>query len=363
MCKKLMFSIVFVCLLPLASSALAQPIIIPPLPGCHVVTGTEVWDEVEIRGCLIIESTGNFICNERSYLNGPGARIVINGGSFTCNARFDIGQDNDGYVYIYDGGSFLQTGDDDGIKFPDNPGGVHRFFVIDGTLTADRIEQKHDRDAQLIVGCNGLIHVANTDEGDSDPQDWYHNGDLYCDPNCNGGQIIISDLGGNVNEIICFQITEKAWKPDPEDGETAVGAETCDMILRWNEGNCLHTQGRNFVYFSDDCDCVRNQPTAPLPTWNWFPPLGCFLGEVYPNFTGRAEKNVGMLPLWTRYCWRIDQACQTGPVARGEVWTFTTGCELIGGDANLDCLVNFLDYAALASTWMDEQFFPDGCTP
>ncbi|MHC4346427.1 MAG: hypothetical protein ACYSUP_17280, partial [Planctomycetota bacterium] len=60
---------------------------------------------------------------------------------------------------------------------------------------------------------------------------------------------------------------------------------------------------------------------------------------------------------------RIDQGCADATVCRGDVWTFTTGCELIGGDANLDCLVNFVDYAMVAGTWMEEQFFPEGCTP
>ncbi|MHC4156276.1 MAG: hypothetical protein ACYST6_15335 [Planctomycetota bacterium] len=45
------------------------------------------------------------------------------------------------------------------------------------------------------------------------------------------------------------------------------------------------------------------------------------------------------------------------------MWTCSTGCAIIKGDNNLDCLINFLDYAAVASTWMDTQYFPDGCSP
>jgi len=373
MCKKLMFLISLVALLAVASSALAADLIVD-WPDTYIVSGTEVYDKVEVAGTLIVPAGATIIANDESRLDGNGgdgeggteyAQIICDGGDFICNARFNIGTDHDGYLTIDNGGSFIQQccGSDweDGLKFPDNDGGVHRIYVLDGLLSSARIEQKTDRDAKFYVGCGGLIHAENTDEGDSDPDDWLSNGDLLCDTSC-GGSIMIMDLGGNVKEIICFEITCQAWLPKPSDGADEVAANTCDMILKWNEGNCLGTQGRNFVYFGD-CETVTNQATAPGTGWNLMPPAGAFLGEVYPNGTGKAQKNVGMLPLWTTYCWRIDQACQTGPVCRGEVWTFTTGCELIGGDANLDCLVNFLDYAAVASTWMGEQFFPEGCTP
>jgi hypothetical protein len=73
--------------------------------------------------------------------------------------------------------------------------------------------------------------------------------------------------------------------------------------------------------------------------------------------------NAGSLPLWTKYYWRVDQGCSDATVVKGDIWSFTTGCPLIPGDANLDCIVNFLDYAEVAGTWMGQQYFPDGCTP
>jgi len=373
MCKKVVSLVWLACLLGPASSVFSADLEVP-WGDCYVVHGTEEYCSVIVRGCLIVPAGATIIANCESSLDGDGpdgpggaehAFILCDGGDFICNARFNIGTDHDGYLIIDKGGSFVQQccGDDwqDGLKFPDNEGGEHRIYVLDGLLSASRLEQKHDRDAIIYIGCDGLVHVENTDEGDSDPYDWYINGDIRCDPSC-FGEIIILDLGGNVKEIVCHEVTCQAWLPSPTDGADEVAANTCALILKWNEGNCLGTQGRNFVYFGD-CEKVTNQATAPGAGWNTGPPAGTFLGEVYPNGTGKAQKNVGMLPLWTTYCWRIDQACQTGPVCRGDVWTFTTGCELIGGDANLDCLVNFLDYAAVASTWMDEQFFPEGCTP
>jgi hypothetical protein len=40
-------------------------------------------------------------------------------------------------------------------------------------------------------------------------------------------------------------------------------------------------------------------------------------------------------------------------------WRFTTGCRLIDGDANLDCVVDLKDFAVLSGTWLERQFFPD----
>jgi len=34
------------------------------------------------------------------------------------------------------------------------------------------------------------------------------------------------------------------------------------------------------------------------------------------------------------------------------------GCEEIAGDVNRDCIVYFKDFAAVAKTWQQEQFWP-----
>jgi len=70
--------------------------------------------------------------------------------------------------------------------------------------------------------------------------------------------------------------------------------------------------------------------------------------------------------LWKTYYWRIDEyhskalpGCADAPIiTKGEVWSFTTGCEL-EGDVNRDCVVDFKDFAALAEDWAEKKFFPD----
>jgi hypothetical protein len=166
------------------------------------------------------------------------------------------------------------------------------------------------------------------------------------------GDIIVVYDGTNtcikgVPPIYC-----QAFGPDPGDGASEIGSN-CNIILSWMTGDCVLSKGRHFIYFGTDEDAVATCPGPPSP------------GPEYQgmNFAMDTDWDIGPLPLWQTFYWRVDQGCQDGSICPGQVWSFTTGCELIGGDINLDCLVNFLDYAQLAATWMDTQYFPDGCDP
>ncbi len=39
--------------------------------------------------------------------------------------------------------------------------------------------------------------------------------------------------------------------------------------------------------------------------------------------------------------------------------SFTTGCAIVPADTNHDCLVNFEDFACMADSWQQEQFWPE----
>ena len=368
MCKKLMFLISLVYLLGLASSALADDLEVD-WPDVYTVSGTEEYDEIKCSGKIIIPSGAELIMNSESELSGSGddgeggdgATILVDGGTFTMHNRINMGTDHDAYLIIDNGGTVIQ--DDDKVTIPDNDGGEHRLIVLDGTCTMNECEIIADRNAKAIVGCAGTITTGKTDEGCSRTPSCWATEDcsgggkaLECEESCEtaGGVLQFTDLGGDTEEVICFLSTEFAYNPGPKDGATGEAAVTCDMVLSWKEGNCLGTKGRNHIYFSTDEDCVTNSPS---PSLGWTP-TPCYLGQTS---VGTTTWNVGPLPLWTKYYWRVDQGCPT--MVKGDIWTFTTGCPLIPGDANLDCVVNFVDYAEVASTWMGEQFFPEGCTP
>jgi hypothetical protein len=370
MCKKLMFLISLVYLLGVASSALAANLEVD-WPDVYTVSGVEEYDEIKCSGKIIIPSGAELIMNNESEIDGngddgeggDGASIIVDGGTFTMKHRINLGKDHDAYLIVDNGGTITHEGDK--VTIPDNPGGEHRLIVLDGTCTMEECEVIPDRDAKVVVGCLGTVTTCKTGS-DSRRPSWWVTQDvsggageggkaLECEEGCElaGGDLIITDLGGECEQVICLLITPQAWGPGPKDGATGEAAVTCDMVLEWNEGNCLGLKGRNFIYFSTDCDCVADTPAGEEGG-------PCYLGK---QTVGNTTKNLGTLPLWTKYCWRIDQGCQDGSKVKGNVWTFTTGCPLIEGDANLDCVVNWTDYAMVASTWMGEQFFPEGCTP
>jgi len=65
--------------------------------------------QMSITGTLIIGSTETITAASNSLLNGPGATITVNGGSFTVNGRFNVGKGSDGYINL-NGGTFTVTG-------------------------------------------------------------------------------------------------------------------------------------------------------------------------------------------------------------------------------------------------------------
>jgi hypothetical protein len=132
----------------------------------------------------------------------------------------------------------------------------------------------------------------------------------------------------------------KAWAPTPADGATEVQSVVTEVVLEWKEGDCLGTRGRNALYFGTDEAAVA----AATPTDPEF---------VQYHRAGEFTHNIGNLPLWETRYWKVDELNSLGgypPQTDGDVWSFTTGCAAIAGDINLDCLVNFLDYAELANS-------------
>ncbi|MHC4528198.1 MAG: hypothetical protein ACYS29_10005, partial [Planctomycetota bacterium] len=149
----------------------------------------------------------------------------------------------------------------------------------------------------------------------------------------------------------CDADADQAYCPNPPDGAENVRSALTEVCLEWTNGGCLGTRGRACVLFGSDCSAIENagcceQPIGPCYEF-WtipprLPPAGC----------------VGNLPLWTTYCWRVDQWCQDATCVKGKVWRFTTGCEDIPGDCNRDCILNFEDYAATVDDFGQKIYWP-----
>jgi hypothetical protein len=149
--------------------------------------------EMLITGTLVIESNQNITAASNSILNGPGATITVNGGSFTVNGRFNLGTGSDGYIYL-NGGTFTVASL---FTFPDGDGGVHRIYLNDGIMHAGSIEQKHERDAVIYVG-GGILRLDDTSDSDGDPEEWKDNGDLLP---AEGYDVIVIEDCGDYTEV------------------------------------------------------------------------------------------------------------------------------------------------------------------
>jgi len=135
---------------------------------------------------------------------------------------------------------------------------------------------------------------------------------------------------------------DQACSPRPPDGAIQVST---DVVLQWSSGDSVGRAGRHYIYFGTDYSAVEDAT------------------EASPQFQGytRANKttwNVGSLELWKTFYWRVDEFNTNGTTTKGNVWSFTTGCEPIPGDKNLDCVVNFKDLAGLAEHWQEKSFWP-----
>ncbi len=136
----------------------------------------------------------------------------------------------------------------------------------------------------------------------------------------------------------------RAWDPGPPNG--TINVSPVDLTICWRSGDGLGL-GRHHVFFSEDYDCVANADCAEIGA-------PCWKAQLRASTT---EWNPGPLELWKTYYWRIDEAGIT--CCKGKAWRFTTGCALIPGDVNLDCVLDFEDFAAVAETFGKEQFWPE----
>jgi hypothetical protein len=110
---------------------------------------------------------------------------------------------------------------------------------------------------------------------------------------------------------------------------------------------------KHAVYFGDDYWPVLNAGTSD-------PEFKCYRNPPLEWFDPDLDE------LWKTYYWRVDEyhkktlpGCSAAPMlTKGDIWSFTTGCDLIDGDINLDCVVNFLDYAMLADAGVSAYSSP-----
>jgi predicted Rdx family selenoprotein len=170
-------------------SAIAAPpteALVVPQGTTYTVTGRESYTGFEVAGTLIVEkggvlTTGLGTDRPRSTIDGPEAKVIVNGGTINVNSRVSVGISSNATI-IMNGGLFrignADSIDDVGdIKLPDEGGGIQRIILNDGLLWAHRCDVKFglSDDAKIIVA-GGEMRIDEMGEDDLeqsfDPNDW-----------------------------------------------------------------------------------------------------------------------------------------------------------------------------------------------
>ncbi len=224
--------------------------------------------------------------------------------------------DDDGVVTVTISGGEIQVLGDDSLEIDDNGsidlcGGT---LVLAGNKAAEIAE---------LVCVDGKITGYGIPAGVVIDYD-----------NLNPGKTTVYGVGVDSRQAYC---------PEPANGADKV--RPTGVWLRWVPGSGVGRIGGHRVYFGTDEEALG---AATMPDDE-------YMGQTRSN---APEYYVGDLLLWVDYFWRIDEVNEDFTVTKGMVWKFTTGCELIPGDVNRDCIVDFKDYAKIAETWQKKQLWP-----
>jgi hypothetical protein len=321
--------------------------------GVATITGGDiVFENVNLaarkggHSAAMVMSNGEMYVDENFRMGkdckdgGGFASLDLTGGTINADEiRLSVGSCVDVNVTV-DGGlliarQHLRVGEGDG--------------VVNVALTSGEIRIESGSSLQIDNGKNlnitdGVLKIKGNVTGAI--------GAMVCD-----GSGRLTGFGGPQGIVIAYDgeytiVTattafdpDQAYCPLPGNGAERVQSDVTEVVLQWTVGDCIGTRGRNLVYFGSDCDAVDNATQSD-------PEFQGLTGAGVPEF------NIGNLPLWSCWCWRIDTFCQAGNTVKGNLWSFCTGCEDIPGDVNRDCLVNFEDYACVAADFGLDDYWP-----
>jgi hypothetical protein len=178
----------------------------------------------------------------------------------------------------------------------------------------------------------------------------------FCKIHIHGRQldfVAVKPDGTIIDEFALWYLPPEAWSPSPED---AAVHQSVNVECSWSAGAGMVNGSfdTHIVYFGTSFEDVNDGEGAGDP-------------EYIDDFPGGTETfkptDYVAVELWKTYFWRVDEKIAFGPTIKGDTWSFTTGCDIMPGDINLDCVVDLKDYAMLAEDWGEKTFFPNNATP
>jgi hypothetical protein len=347
--------------------------------GGTIYVGDEYWrlgddggGTVDISGGSInVNGQIRWICRENTQI------ITVTGGEQWCSSTYQVGGSTGGkdaatYCEMNMSGGIINCGEA-------QIGGGYEDTTM--TITGGRfisrsyflIRNPANDITKVNLGGNGVIEIAGNllvEDGGNNLEIISDDARIILDGNKLGQIFALVDAGkltacGSPRGIVAdYGVTNpgkttvrrdcdfdecQAWAPNPANGAIEVQSVITEVILSWREGDCLGLRGRNALYFGDD-EALVDAATPADPEF------------VQYHRAGETTHNIGNIPLWETRYWRVDELNTLAgkpPTTKGAIWSFTTGCAAIVGDLNMDCLVNFLDYAELADSFGGEEFWPD----
>jgi hypothetical protein len=290
-------------------------------------------DQLNVYGTLQVEPGADITFSGRCQVNGEGAEIIMNGGTFhilgdSSGDRLTLGDGSDATLIINDGyfqvGSDTSPGDAGDVKLADSSGGIHWVILNGGTFRCRRMEVDGGdlwdggRNSHILIGGGALMVDDATptipDGGEGAPSEWVtaieeNTGLPILRPAEGYIEILIEDYN-TIGEKATAVLGPGATNANPSNGTENVCP---DALLSWSPGpNTQPTNGHD-VYFGTDVGAITDANTTN--------PLGVYKGRQSPN-----SYDPNGLALSTAYYWRIDEVndSEGDSPYKGAVWSFTT---------------------------------------
>jgi hypothetical protein len=298
-----------------------------------VIDGSYSDDQLNVFGTLQVEPGADITFSGRCQVNGEGAEIIMNGGTFrilgdSSGDRLTLGDGDDATLIMNDGyfqvGSDTSPGDAGDVKVADSSGGIHWVILNGGTFRCRRMEvdggDLYDggRNSHLLIGGGALMvddaTPTDPDGGEGAPSEWMtvieeNTGLPILRPAEGYIEILIEDYN-TIGEKATAVLGPAATNPNPDDDAENV---CLDKVLEWSPGPKTQPTNGHDVYFGTDSGDVSDANTSN--------PLGVYRGRQSPNSYDPCG-----LAMSTTYYWRIDEVNDSNGESpwKGLIWSFTT---------------------------------------
>jgi hypothetical protein len=343
MCKKLIYSILFIMLLSTASSiqAALEPFSLPPTHDAHVGNDTQLGPD-QNEGSLSAMYFRDIDVRRRVSFVSYDISELQSAQSFFSNVRFSNYGHDIGTALVYGVIEELDNIDEATITWNNAPGVKNDPAPAVGDPVALDYNDLTPQLYSFIAPVRGTRQstepsqtLADFLNSDTDgivtfmfaPLTWQNDGIVRT-------KEMEEEVGGTFLEGLYFPPPE-AIEINPTNAQTEV---QWDVVLSWKPG---FYADKHDVYFGTDVNDVNQASTTD--------PRGVLVNQNQDELTYDPP---GVLELGLSYYWRIDEVNDLNPDSpwKGNVWSFTVANYII-----VDDFEDYNDYQpnTIFETWLD----------